>query len=55
MNLQLDHVFILVELEAEVADCLLEQGFREGPSNTHPGQGTTNRRFYFSNGMLEFI
>jgi len=38
-----------------VADCLLEQGFREGPSNTHPGQGTANRRFYFANGMLEFL
>ena len=55
MNLKLDHVFILVEPEAKVADRLLECGFREGPSNTHPGQGTANRRFYFANGMLEFI
>jgi len=38
-----------------VADRLLEQGFREGPRNTHPGQGTANRRFYFANGMLELI
>ena len=38
-NLKLDHVFIRVEPRAKVADCLLEQGFREGPSNTHPGQG----------------
>lgn len=36
MTLELDHVFILVEPEAGVADRLLEQGFREGPSNTHP-------------------
>ncbi len=55
MNLELDHVFILVEPEAEVADRLLEHGFEEGPSNTHPGQGTANRRVYFANGMLEFI
>lgn len=55
MNLQLDHVFILVKPEAAVADRLLESGFQEGPSNTHPGQGTVNRRFYFANGMLEFI
>ena len=55
MNLKLDHVFILVEPEAQVADRLLEHGFREGPRNTHPGQGTANRRFYFANGMLEFI
>ncbi|MBE9137293.1 VOC family protein [Nodosilinea sp. LEGE 07088] len=47
MNLELDHVFILVEPAAQVADRLLEQGFREGPRNTHPGQGTANRRFYF--------
>ncbi|MDB9527666.1 VOC family protein [Oscillatoria sp. CS-180] len=55
MNLKLDHVFILVEPTAQVADRLLEHGFREGPSNTHPGQGTANRRFYFANGMLELI
>ena len=55
MNLELDHVFILVEPEAKVADQLLDHGFREGPRNTHPGQGTANRRFYFANGMLEFI
>ena len=55
MNMTLDHVFILVELEARVADRLLEHGFREGPRNTHPGQGAANRRFYFANGMLEFI
>ena len=55
MNLQLDHVFILVEPEAQVADRLLESGFQEGPRTTHPGQGTANRRFYFANGMLEFI
>ncbi|MEM6435354.1 MAG: VOC family protein [Cyanobacteria bacterium P01_D01_bin.115] len=55
MTLQLDHVFILVEPEAKMADRLLESGFQEGPSNTHPGQGTANRRFYFANGMLEFL
>ncbi|MBT9314847.1 VOC family protein [Leptothoe spongobia] len=55
MNLELDHVFILVKPTAKVADLLLEHGFQEGPQNTHPGQGTANRRFYFANGMLEFI
>ncbi len=55
MNLELDHVFILVEPEARVADLLIGQGFREGTRNQHPGQGTSNRRFYFANGMLEFI
>ncbi|MEO0535290.1 MAG: VOC family protein [Cyanobacteria bacterium P01_A01_bin.123] len=55
MNMTLDHVFILVEPEAKVADRLLEHGFREGPRNTHPGQGTANRRVYFANGMVEFL
>lgn len=55
MNLELDHVFILVEPEAQVAERLLELGFQEGPSNTHPGQGTANRRIYFANGMVEFL
>ena len=55
MNLELDHVFVLVEPEAIVADLLIEKGFQEGTRNQHPGQGTANRRFYFTNGMLEFI
>ena len=55
MNLELDHVFILVEPEAKVADLLVAQGIKEGSGNKHPGQGTSNRRFYFSNGMLEFL
>lgn len=55
MNMTLDHVFILVEPDARVADRLLEQGFREGSRNTHPGQGTANRRFFFANGMVEFL
>jgi hypothetical protein len=55
MKMTLDHVFILVKPDAQVADRLLEQGFQEGPRNIHPGQGTANRRFYFANGMLEFI
>ena len=55
MQLELDHVFILVELGAAVADLLIAEGFQEGSSNHHPGQGTANRRFYFANGMVEFL
>ena len=47
MNLELDHVFILVEPEAMVADLLIAKGFKEGTRNQHPGQGTSNRRFFF--------
>ncbi len=55
MDLELDHVFILVEPEAKVADHLVSLGLTEGFSRTHQGQGTANRRFEFSNGMLEFL
>ncbi len=55
MSLELDHVFIIVEPEATVADLLIKKGFREGTRNKHPGQGSSNRRFYFANGMLEFL
>ena len=55
MNLELDHVFILVEPQAKVADLLVELGLAESFSREHKGQGTTNRRFEFDNGMLEFL
>ena len=38
MNLELDHVFILVKPEARVADLLIAKGFEEGTQNIHPGQ-----------------
>ncbi len=55
MNLELDHIFILVEPNAKVADLLLSLGMAESFSRDHLGQGTSNRRFEFSNGMLEFL
>jgi len=33
----------------------VQLGFIEGSSNTHPGQGTANRRFFFENFMLELV
>ena len=55
MQILLDHVFILVEPGAKVADLLVESGFEESFSRDHPGQGTSNRRYEFANGMLEFL
>ncbi len=55
MNLELDHVFVLVEPEAKVADLLVSIGIEESFSRNHKGQGTSNRRFEFSNGMLELL
>ncbi len=51
----LDHLFVLGPLNAPVADRLAALGFEEGLPNTHPGQGTANRRFFFENLMLEFL
>ena len=51
--MELDHVFILCDEGAPEAEALLRLGVREGSSNTHPGQGTACRRFFFANAYLE--
>ena len=55
MSLKFHHVFVLAGPGVPEADALVDAGFIEGSSNTHPGQGTRNRRFFFENGMLEFL
>jgi len=52
---QLDHVFIRATPGAPEAEALRAFGLSEGPGNTHPGQGTANRRFFFENGFLELL
>lgn len=53
--MQLDHFFILASTGAPEADELVKIGLIEGTSNTHPGQGTANRRFFLANTTLEFL
>lgn len=55
MTLEIDHVFVMTDPGAPVADELVEAGIGEGPSRSHPGQGTSNRRFFFENVMVEFL
>ena len=55
MSLLLDHIFILTDPGAPVADRIAELGLTEGSDNQHPGQGTANRRFFFNNTTLELI
>jgi hypothetical protein len=55
MTFEIDHLFILTDVGAEVADRLVSLGFIEGSSNIHRGQGTANRRFFFRNVMLELL
>jgi len=53
--LSVDHVFICCSPGAPEARALLELGLVEGSGNRHPGQGTANRRFFFSNAYLELL
>jgi hypothetical protein len=55
MALELDHVFICCSRGAPEGDALVRLGFNEGSANTHPGQGTANRRFFFRNAFLELL
>ena len=55
MSLKLDHIFIITEPGAAVGNQLVQLGLIEGPANTHPGQGTANRRFYFNGFVLELL
>jgi glyoxalase-like protein len=55
MPCELDHIIVWTELGAPEAEMLLKFGFTEGTSNTHPGQGTANRRFFFHNAYLELL
>lgn len=55
MAIAFDHLFICTTANAPEVDNILALGFTEGTSNSHPGQGTTNRRIFFRNAMLEFL
>jgi hypothetical protein len=55
MGFELDHLFIMTDIGAPIADRLISCGLTEGRSNTHPGQGTANRCFRFHNAMLELL
>jgi hypothetical protein len=55
MSFEVDHAFVACAPGAPEADALLELGFVEGSPNSHPGQGTANRRFFFENFMLELV
>ncbi len=56
VSIELDHFFILVSTGgSEAAAHLVSCGLREGASNTHPGQGTACRRFFFENAYLELL
>jgi hypothetical protein len=55
MAFVIDHVFIMCSPGGPEAGALLRAGLVEGSSNTHPGQGTASRRFFFENMYLELV
>jgi hypothetical protein len=55
MALQLHHILVHTSLGAPEAKELLDAGLVEGSPNTHPGQGSANRRFFFESGFLELL
>jgi hypothetical protein len=54
-GIELDHIIFFCAPGAPEADVLAGRGFHEGPGNSHPGQGTVNRRFFFRNAYLELL
>jgi hypothetical protein len=55
MRIELDHVFVCTAPGAPEAEEFVRFGLREWSPNRHPGQGTANRRFAFSNAMIELL
>ena len=55
MTFEIDHIFVCTAEGAPEANRLIALGLTEGEPNTHPGQGTSNRRFFFRNAMFELI
>ncbi len=55
MQPELDHLFVWTSVGAPEADRLVRFGLTEGAPNTHPGQGTACRRFFFRNAYLELL
>ena len=51
----IDHIFIFSQAQGAEADQLIDFGLTEGSHRVHPGQGTTNRKFYFENFFLEIL
>jgi hypothetical protein len=55
MTVVLDHVIMFCSAGAPEAEELVRLGLTEGSPNTHPGQGSECRRFFFSNAYLELV
>jgi hypothetical protein len=55
ISMELDHVLVCCSVGGGEGEALRRAGLSEGSPNTHPGQGTACRRFFFSNAYLELL
>jgi hypothetical protein len=55
MAFVLDHLFICTLLDAPEAEHLVALGLTEASRSTHQGQGTSSRRFFLRNAMIECL
>ncbi len=55
MTISLHHFFLLTDQPDELATGISKLGLVEGSSNTHPGQGTANRRFFLPGTTFEIL
>ncbi len=55
MAISLHHFFLLTDRPAQLAAQLASLGLTEGSSNSHPGQGTANRRFFLPGSAFEIL
>jgi hypothetical protein len=53
--LEIDHIFIMCAVDGPEAVALSRLGLQEGSANTHPGQGTACRRFFFRDFYIELL
>ena len=53
--MELNHLFLFTNAPEQAAEALRRFGLTEGMPNTHPGQGTSCRRFFFHNAYLEIL
>lgn len=53
--MEIDHIFICINDPEKITKTLIDFGLTEGETNTHVGQGTANKRFFFAGFYLELL
>lgn len=53
--MEIDHIVICIEAPELMAQILKDFGLTEGEPNSHIGQGTANKRFFFDDFFIELL